>query len=295
MLSLQAIEDNAKSHNMPNIAREILLSCAYYAPKNIPLRLAEACLKEIVNIDLHQISYTLDECLGQLARYSLIERNSKDDVVSVHCLIQEVSRIQLSNKQNIIYILMGSYALTSVYPYGANKVQMADYAIKRNLIIHLDKIKKYVDDYIYNLMHASDKQLQKNKLEQTLLLWLLIYLADAYGSLGDVHKQKALWERVLKIQESHYGKEHIDVARVLVNLGNSYGALGIVDKQKALLERALKIQETHYGQGHIEVAVTLVNFALAYGALGEARKQKEILERALKIVEAHNNNSQEYI
>eukprot|EP00971_Amphidinium_carterae_P156540 3103138-Amphidinium_carterae.1 len=71
-------------------------------------------------------------------------------------------------------------------------------------------------------------------------------------------------ERALRIEESHYGPEHPQVAITLANLGNAYGDLGDASKKRDYLERAMRIQESHYGPEHPEVAKTLANLGNAY-------------------------------
>ena len=117
----------------------------------------------------------------------------------------------------------------------------------------------------------------------------LMSLGNAYGSLGDVSKQRDLLEKALKIQEAHFGeKDHPDLALTLMNLGNAYGSLGDVSKQRDLLEKALKIQEAHFAEkDHPDLALTLMNLGNAYGSLGDVSKQRDLLEKALKIQEAH--------
>eukprot|EP00971_Amphidinium_carterae_P092262 1826885-Amphidinium_carterae.1 len=71
-------------------------------------------------------------------------------------------------------------------------------------------------------------------------------LGNAYGNLGDYANQRDYLERALRIQESHYGPEHPEVAIMLANLGAAYGSLGDFTKERDYLERALRILESHY-------------------------------------------------
>eukprot|EP00971_Amphidinium_carterae_P195558 3880618-Amphidinium_carterae.1 len=55
---------------------------------------------------------------------------------------------------------------------------------------------------------------------------MLANLGNAYGDLGDAFKKRDYLEMALRIEESHYGEEHPEVASTLANLGNAYGDLG---------------------------------------------------------------------
>eukprot|EP00971_Amphidinium_carterae_P101210 2002443-Amphidinium_carterae.1 len=92
---------------------------------------------------------------------------------------------------------------------------------------------------------------------------------------------------VLRMEESRYGPEHPEVARMLSNLGKAYGDLGDAFKQRDYLERALRMHESSYGPVHPEVASILNNLGKAYGDVGDAFKQRDYLERALRIQESH--------
>eukprot|EP00971_Amphidinium_carterae_P194018 3849549-Amphidinium_carterae.1 len=91
-------------------------------------------------------------------------------------------------------------------------------------------------------------------------------LGNAFGALGDAHKKRDYLERALRIQESHYGQEHPEVAITLTNLGDAA-------KQRDYQERALRIEESRYGQEHPHVAIMLANLGVAYGCLGDAAKE----------------------
>ncbi len=287
-LSLQAIEAYAISHNIPNIGKELFSTCAYCAPKNIPVLLLESCLKQFYKNESSLISCEVDEYVGELIRYSLLERNGINNLVSIHSLVQQVIIDQLiKEKKDSDYLLKGVQALNKLYPYGPDHKQMVDIALKRLLKAHLVKILSYLDDYLRKLNSLNDEN-TKNlllDLQKNILLKLLIYLADTYDTLGDVKEQKILFERILQIQETYFGKEDGEVAKTLVNLANTYGDLGNTQKKKQLLEQALKIFEKKYDNEHVEVAGVLVNLANAYGDLGDAQKEKLLLEQALKIFE----------
>ncbi len=51
-------------------------------------------------------------------------------------------------------------------------------------------------------------------------------LGNFYYSSGNLEKAKEFYEFAIKIQEQHYGKNHIGTAKTLMNLGNVYADLG---------------------------------------------------------------------
>lgn len=256
----------------------------------------------------------MDEYLGQLVRYSLLERIGTANAVSMHRLVQTVIRERLSiNEQEACLTQVIDNSLLS-YPNETN-VQLDFY--KRLLIPHFESILGHLSTFPKSqeiFLHKKIKLLDTiglaylelirepnhavEILEEKLTIEKEIYekdhfemsktlgsLANAHGDLGNAKKQKQLLKYVLVSFEKKATQPVVAVA--LVNLANAYGALGKPIKQKIHLERALSIYENYYNANHPEVAIVLVNLANAYGALGNHLEQKELLERALKIKEPY--------
>lgn len=120
-----------------------------------------------------------------------------------------------------------------------------------------------------------------------------VELAVMLDNIGSGHLQKGnpaaakqLHERALRIQEAHFGPNHVQVAVTLDNLGIAHTELGNPEYAKQLLTRALQIHEAHFGRDHVQVAWTLDNFGSALRDLGELRQAQALHERALRIYEA---------
>lgn len=120
-----------------------------------------------------------------------------------------------------------------------------------------------------------------------------IELAVMLDNIGSGHLQKGnpaaakqLHERALRIQEKHYGPNHVQVGVTLDNLGIAHTELGNPEYAKELLKRALDIHETHFGSDHVQVAWTLDNLGSCLRDLGELRQAQFLHERALTIYEA---------
>jgi tetratricopeptide (TPR) repeat protein len=321
MLSLKAIEVYASSHSMPNIAKDLLAIFVYYAPKDIPLVLAEECLNRICNISPYMVSYVLDEYMGQLVSYTLLERNALDSKISIHRLLQLIIRDQLcSTSQDVEYLRKSILCLLDSYPYGEERERNTHIQLKRELLSHLqamirnhdvysnkltEKIDRHHLEYAFAYIsdaynHLGDVQklvqilVQALNLEETLygkahprVASILNNLGNAHGALGDTQESIKLFKHAFNIYDKYYGNDYYQIANVLTNLGNAYGALGDEQKQKEFLERALTIKENYYGKDHYQVATTLASLANCYGDLGDAHKKKKLLERCFTIFEKH--------
>ncbi len=270
--SLEAIEKNPEG----KYARILITVCAYLAPETIPRSLLLSWLTKTYP---ETSELTLDKLLGLLQSHSLLEITDKG--IAIHRLMQSVLvwQYQESKQSSQAYPLFSQDWYDSLLKVLHNefvkKTQvLEDEARQNRLFFHLQSLASHFD----KLWSNPNPNFSKILFD---IGFMFLYRK------GDPRSALAFYLRALKIQEAHYGKEHVEVAVTLTNLGNAYGALGDYKQQKELLERALKIQETHCGKECVSVASTLTNLGNAYGALGDAKQQKELLERALKIKEVH--------
>ncbi|WP_254229498.1 tetratricopeptide repeat protein [Wolbachia pipientis] len=295
-----------------NKAIEIINVIAYLAPENISIKMF---------LSLQSNKEELGSAIRLLKQYSIVNVEQEQVVLSVHRLVQQVTRLELGEQGKAEETIGKAFNLLKKnFPYGSNRLE--DSSKKRELLPHCEALLSYLDgwlvkkpedkqkveDYLEQLIELmrdgyndlGNYKRQKELLEKALPILEKRYssnhvevaktlgnLSNTYGDLGDPNKQKELLERALDIKEKHYGSDHVEVAGTLENLGTNYRDLGDYNKAKELLERSLHIDEKHYGSNHVEVARSLVHLGNAYGALGDSRKQKELIERALHIEEKH--------
>jgi len=291
-ISIEALQEKQPE------AEKVLNLSAYFAPRGIPFSL----FRESLSLD----PFSFKQIWVDLQAYSLIAIDQGGEGFSVHQLLQEVIRCHHREAQGtekassaragevdaVMGGAAGAAAVTAPLPsgdylaqslaildaaFGYDKIEgasknMAEWRANAPLLRHIAALLNYVDG-----VDAIAEQVGRLGNSAGCLA----------GDLGDVDQEKAFLECALKINESHYGTDHVEVARTLNSLANAYGDLGDVHQKKTLLERALKIQESHYGADHVVVAGTLNNLGNAIGDLGDVHQQKTLCERALKIQESH--------
>ncbi|WP_143688847.1 tetratricopeptide repeat protein [Wolbachia endosymbiont of Laodelphax striatellus] len=254
------------------LALRVLNIISYLAPEKIS--------REVFSGLTKSSEEELRSAVRLLMKYSMVNGEQKQSVLSTHQLVQEVTRIALAEEGRSEEVMKETFALLRAsFPYGSDKLE--DYLKKRELLPHLEVFLSNVDNWLKKNPH------NKEKIEEDYLKNLLILINDGYFNLSSPQRQKELLERALPILEKYHGKDHFEVAQILINLSIPYGILGDYQKQKELIERALPILENHYGIGNFEVAQILVDLSSTYGALDDYEGAKDLLERALPILENH--------
>ncbi|WP_264706655.1 tetratricopeptide repeat protein [Wolbachia endosymbiont (group B) of Archips podanus] len=266
------IDKIASNEKYGNLALRILDVISYLAPEKIR--------REVFLGLTGSSEEELRSAVRLLVKYSMVNGEQRQSVLSTHKLVQEVTRIALAEEGKSKEVMDETFKLLeSNFSYGGDKLE--DYLRKRELLPHLEAFLSHIDNWLKK--NPQDKE----KIEEDYLENLLIWISDGYFSFGNPKRQKELLERALPILEKHYGVEHFEVAKTLINLSIPYGALGDYEEAKELLERALPIFERHYGEDHFYVALVLANLGVVYEILGDAQRTKDLLERALPILEKH--------
>ncbi|QRO00167.1 tetratricopeptide repeat protein [Archangium violaceum] len=100
------------------------------------------------------------------------------------------------------------------------------------------------------------------------------------------HRWETLHERGIALYEEAFGRNHPEVADLLVKLAALYQDMGLYDRAEPRLQRALTIYEATCGKNHLRVAATLKNLASSYRKRGLYTRAEPLLQRALAIYEA---------
>jgi tetratricopeptide (TPR) repeat protein len=257
----------------------------------------------------------LDEVLGTLHRYSLLEASDGRDLISIHRLVQAVLRDRLPHRQKQIW--MEASLRTVDFSFRFNKNDVNTWLIAATVLPHAlaisslyekveapsEDIAKVLSDLLNKMGRYLRRKAQhdnsRNQFMKALAITEALYgpnhttvalnLSDLSGvleDLGDVRAARTNYERALAIYQAKYGESHEIVAIVLNNLGNVLRQLGDLQGARSNIERALAIGEAVYGPDHPEVAVWLNNLGSVLLDLGDLQGARSNYERALAISEA---------
>jgi len=269
-MSLKEIDQQDAS----GITRTLFTLCAYGAPEGT-LKILLRYYLETKKIPAPELR--VNEAIKQLRNYSLLKVNEDGTKFVVHRLVQEVTRLHHEKER----MLQKEDLIAWYTPW----IEVTKEQFDR---LNSDKQRM---DYLAQTLAVIEHQERLFSEEENNTNLTLASIKTRAGSVlfhqGSYRVAKEQFERALKIQQAHHGKDHVEVAAALANLGSAYGSLGDYVKKRDYLERALKIQETYYGKDYIDIAITLANLGNAYGSLGDHVKERDYLERAFKIQEAH--------
>ncbi|HII06093.1 MAG TPA: TIR domain-containing protein, partial [Methanotrichaceae archaeon] len=202
-ISFQQVQDESEA------SADLLHLCAFLAPDNIPKSLlikgAEHLPEPLASAVADELRF--DDAVAALNRYSLL--TVADDALSVHRLVQAVTRDRLSEEEQKRWAAVAVRLVNDFFPYESDDVRTWD-------------------ECSVLLPHAVAAAEQAKRLEANpeatglLLNQMGLYLSGR----AEFSEAKSAFERALEIDEKVYGPDHPNVATMVNNLGEVLRALG---------------------------------------------------------------------
>jgi tetratricopeptide (TPR) repeat protein len=310
-LSFQAVRAHSPA------AADLLNLCAFFAPEDIPLDMIVAGAKHLPDSLKNAVlePLELDDMVGELGKYSLVEVDKERRTISSHRLVQEVVRDKLSSEERQMWAEAALQIVNSGFSYKKNDLStwpIAAMVLPHALaVITLPDLRKpdskevsellsyLLSDIGLYLLHRAQYGEARNQLERALTIDEAVYgpddskvaadlgnLGKVLNALGDLQGARFNLERALTIDEAVYGPNHPHVATSLNELGRVLHDLGDLQGARSNLEKALAIYEAVYGPNHPHVAVGLSNLGGILQDLGDLQGARSNFERALAIDEA---------
>ncbi len=280
-------------------AAALLDILAFLAPDDIPRDL----LAKVVKDEL-----ALNRAITALRHYSLI--TAEGDALSIHRLVQAVTRDRLSEEEKGQWAAAAVRLLGTAFPFkeddpatwpasgrllphalaAAGHAEMLDVAS-----VESGRLLNEAGGY---LRVRAEFAAAKTVCERALTIAEKTYgpdhptvatrvnnLGAVLRAMGDLKGAREHFERALAIDEKAYGPEHPKVAIRVNNLGSVLHDMGDLTGAKECFERALAIDEKAYGQDHPDVATDVNNLGSVLYDMGDLTGAKEHYERALAIDE----------
>ncbi|GHO90763.1 hypothetical protein KSF_008110 [Reticulibacter mediterranei] len=248
-----------------DLAGKALTFCSFLAPDQIPEQMVMDALLSLQS-DRPPDALALDEALGWVHRYSLIER--KDQMVSLHRLVQEVMQEVLSGEEREQWMQRAILAVNAVFPGGEH----GSWTRCERLLAHALTSARWMD------------VLTQPPLEGARLLDKTGYYLYERGLYQEV---EPLLQRALAIYEKQLGATHPETATSLNNLAELYHRQGHYAEAEPLMQRALAICEEQLGVTHPDTATRLNNLAALYKSQGRSQEAEPLYQRAVMILRAY--------
>jgi len=289
------------------LAGTILQFCAFLAPDQIPEMLIRQAMAHTKTADPPE-TIVIDEALGLLYRYSLIER--ADQALSLHRLVQDVIRALLSEEERQQWMERAVLEVNAIFPDGKYESWPQCESLLPHALTCVEWMKGLRGTRWRGgggrLCHSAGRYLHERgryeSAESLLGLTLRIdeqqfgpahpataaslnNLARLYHAQGKNEQAEPLYRRALSIAEQQLGSDHPNIAAGLNNLALLYKDQGKNEQAEPLLQQALSIAERQLGSTHPDTAACLSSLAAVYHAQGKYGQAEPLYQRALSIAE----------
>ncbi len=262
LLSFQKVEEKNPA------AADLLRVCAYLAPDAIPEEIltAGASLLGSVLAPVAADALLFNQAIEALRAYSLVQRDSRQKILSIHRLVQAVLQDTLDQAKKQLWAERAMYAVNAAFPWvkHATWLQCERLLPCALLAAHFIETDQIVGEEAERLLRET-----------------AFYLRDR----GRYAEAEPLSLRALRIREQQLGLEHPEVAASLNNLATLYRQQGKYAEAEPLILRALRIREQQLGPEHPEVAYSLNNLATLYREQGKYAEAEPLYWRAIRIRE----------
>jgi len=268
------------------------------AKEHLPPQLAETLDDEL----------SLDQVREALLKYSLIRTDG--DAISIHRLVQEVTRQQLSTEERDKWLTAALRAVNAVFPEESDdvrtwpvcalwlghawvlvnwdRVEELDAAASSLLLnqaaVYLQSRAEYVEAEPLHrrALDIDERSYGPNHRELAIRLNNLASLLSDTNRLAEA---EPLYRRALGIWEISLGAQHPQVATGLNNLALLLRETNRLAEAEPLHRRALDIDERSYGPNHRELAIRLNNLASLLSDTNRLAEAEPLYRRALEVSE----------
>lgn len=303
-LSFQQIEQQSPA------AAVVLRVCAFLVADAIPKELLARGIAELSAIPGAEglDALELEEALALLRRYSLLRRNSDNNMLNMHRLVQAVLKESLDEHTRRQWAERTVRVVSAAFPetdYGNAATQQVYIPHAQECATLIEQYHLYFSEAAQLIFKAGVSQYLRGFYsqstsyhQQALLIREEIFgsnhpdVADSLNELallarnqGNYKKAEEFHKKALAIREKALGELHPLTAKSLNNLSVLYRRQGNYDLAEPLLRRALNINEKLHGSEHPDTLIFSINLASLYAKQHKFEQAKQLLKETLVISE----------
>jgi tetratricopeptide (TPR) repeat protein len=297
-----------------NAARLILKTLSFLAPDQIPRQFLSNIV-ECRHIDLEN-ELDIDDAIEILRKYSFVELSPNINSLSLHRLLQEVVRNELSKQEKDTFAGIAAELVYLSFNYQVSEESSWTYCDQ--LLPHaLLVVDFFINERMYQstlvtlinnmgvylLKHRADYARASYYLRYGLELGYKVYGSDSYefskilSNLGGVLYQQGLYEEAMIYCEhvvqitSRLNGYKLWQSQTIGYLGNLYTWMGRYEDAEKLLSESIRIAEELDEMDGEHWATTLNYYGYLYQAQYELPYALELYQLALGILTVHFGES----
>lgn len=291
-------------------AAELIQLCTFLYPDMIPEEIIIEGSPELGPI-LQPIAEDLIElnvAIGELLKFSLIQRSPDGGNLALHRLVQFVLKEGMNKETQLLWAERAVRAVNRALPdielatWQQHQRYLPQFQFCKTLIEQWEMVFPEAAQLLYQAGYYFKLHGQYAQSEQFFSAALTIYeqvrkpddsdviacfdnLAILFQKQGKYVEAETLYRRILEMSEEVLGLEHPNLVPTLNNLGSLYQEQGKYGEAEALYQRTLLIDQKVWGLDHPNVAVDFNNLARLYKAKDEHSRAQAFSQQALKIWE----------
>jgi tetratricopeptide (TPR) repeat protein/transcriptional regulator with XRE-family HTH domain len=304
-LSFEKIEQRSP------VAAALLRLCALLHPDAIPETMLEEGASELGPILQTTVGHRLilNEAIGELLRYSLLQRDAETKTLTIHRLLQKVLRSTMNQEEYTELVERVVKMVNKVFPIMLDSISWMSYEI---YLPHARICKILVDQIGTPLLEAAQlfaktgvyltrraryaeaaplleyalsiyEPMRDSRLLETIEC--MGYLGWLYQEEGKYEEAESLYQRALAIAESDLGSEHSGTALALHYLAGLYQEQGRYQEARPLMEQSLAIREMVLGSHHLDTADSMSYLGWLNEAEGKSEEAERLYRRVVEIRE----------
>jgi|GEM_PF-269931 len=288
-------------------AADLLRACALHASEAIPeeiFRKGASHLGPLLAAD----GASLDQAIGVLHDYSLVQRNAEAQTLAIHRLVQAVLRDMMDAPTYHLWANWVVHALEAVLPgvehhTTARFERLLAHALNcAELIKQCHLTSRAASQLLYQTgvylaehvryAEAETLYLQCLHLRERVLgpwhpevAYPLYVLAELYREQGKYGEAVPLYQRAISIWRRALGPDYPELSYLLRGLAELYHMQGDYRGAEPLYRQALHIGEQVWGPEHRQLAGLLSCLANLYREQGKYDEAESLYQRALRMDE----------
>ncbi|MDQ2903752.1 MAG: FxSxx-COOH system tetratricopeptide repeat protein [Chloroflexota bacterium] len=293
-------------------AADILHLCAFLEPETIAEEILSAVASEDGACSRLEESGAdllwLDDSIGVLRNFSLVQRSPENRTLNIHRLIQAVLRDGMDDQTRRQWATKAVCAVQRVFPivsfsnwqqcqrYLPQALACADLIAQWHIVtLEAAGLLHQTGHYLHERAHYTEAEPlyeQARAIYEQLLgtehpgiAPILESQASLYEALWKDEQAEPLYQQALAIHTHAPGPESVDLAESITKVAFFYYKKGQYEQAEPLCQQAVAIFERLLGPEHIKVAESLSNLAVLYQERGFLARAEPLHQRALAIRE----------